>query len=89
MSRVRVASFAISIDGYAAGPDQSLANPLGVGGTELMGWVFPTRSFQRRVPLPVAVKTEDVRAVYKDGVLKIELPKAEVAKPRSVAITVN
>ena len=49
MSRVRVASFAISIDGYAAGPDQSLANPLGVGGTELMGWVFPTRSFQRRV----------------------------------------
>ena len=42
-------SFAISIDGYAAGPDQSLANPLGVGGTELMGWVFPTRSFQRRV----------------------------------------
>lgn len=49
MSRVRVASFAISIDGYAAGPEQSLANPLGVGGTELMGWVFPTRSFQRRV----------------------------------------
>lgn len=49
MSRLRVASFAISLDGYGAGPDQSLANPLGVGGPDLMGWVFPTRTFQRRV----------------------------------------
>jgi HSP20 family protein len=46
-------------------------------------------AFQRRVPLPVAVRTEDVRAVYKDGVLKVELPKAEVARPRSVTITVH
>jgi len=46
-------------------------------------------SFQRRVPLPVAVKTDDVRAVYRDGVLKIELPKAEVARPKSVSITVT
>jgi HSP20 family protein len=46
-------------------------------------------SFERRVPLPVAVKSDEVRAVYKDGVLKIELPKAEVARPTSVAIQVN
>ncbi len=49
MSRLRVASFAISLDGYAAGPEQSLANPLGIGGTEVHGWAFPTRTFQRRV----------------------------------------
>jgi dihydrofolate reductase len=45
MSRVRVLSFAVTLDGYSAGPDQSLENPLGVGGVEMMGWVFPTRSF--------------------------------------------
>ena len=39
MSRVRVASFSISIDGFGAGPDQSLAHPLGVGGEALHGWI--------------------------------------------------
>ncbi len=47
MSRVRVASFTISLDGYAAGPHQDLENPLGLGGPELHQWVFPTRTFQR------------------------------------------
>ena len=46
MSRLRVESFAVSLDGFGAGPDQSLENPLGVGGTELFGWFFPTRTFQ-------------------------------------------
>jgi dihydrofolate reductase len=47
MSRVRVACFAVSLDGYGAGPDQSLENPLGVGGTGLHQWFFPTRTFQK------------------------------------------
>lgn len=47
MSRVRVHGFAISIDGFAAGPSQGLENPLGVGGLALHQWVFPTRTFQR------------------------------------------
>lgn len=47
MSKLRVASFSVSIDGFAAGPDQSLENPLGVGGMELHEWVFPTATFQR------------------------------------------
>ena len=47
MSRVRVASFTISLDGFGAGPDQSLEHPLGVGGTDLHGWLWPTRTFQR------------------------------------------
>ena len=47
MTRVRVESFTISLDGFGAGPDQDMAHPLGVGGTELHQWAFPTRTFQR------------------------------------------
>ena len=46
MPKVRVACFALSLDGYGAGPDQSLENPLGVRGEELHEWMFPTRTFQ-------------------------------------------
>jgi dihydrofolate reductase len=46
MSRLRVHCFAISLDGYGAGPDQSLEHPLGVRGTGLHEWMFPTRTFQ-------------------------------------------
>ena len=47
MPRLRVHAFAISLDGYGAGPDQSLDNPLGVGGMALHAWVLPTRTFQK------------------------------------------
>ena len=43
MSKLRVQSFAISIDGYGAGASQDLQNPLGVRGPELMEWFFHTR----------------------------------------------
>ena len=49
MARVRVNGFTISLDGYGAGPDQELSNPMGVGGGELHQWLFPTRTFQRGV----------------------------------------
>ena len=49
MTRVRVASFTISLDGFGAGPNQDIDNPLGVGGAELHRWVFPTRTFQQRL----------------------------------------
>ena len=45
MPRVKVASFGMSIDGFGAGARQSLDDPLGAGGTALMGWFFPTRTF--------------------------------------------
>jgi dihydrofolate reductase len=45
-ARVRVESFAVSIDGFAAGPRQDLHNPLGVRGPELMEWFFHTRVWQ-------------------------------------------
>jgi dihydrofolate reductase len=47
MSKLRVQSFAISLDGYGAGPNQDLQNPIGVGGFELMEWFFPTRVWQQ------------------------------------------
>ncbi len=43
MAKLRVESFAVSLDGYGAGPDQDLQNPLGVRGAELMEWFFATR----------------------------------------------
>jgi dihydrofolate reductase len=49
MPKVRVAGFAISIDGYGAGPEQSLEHPLGKGGTDLHGWFYPTRAFRAMI----------------------------------------
>jgi dihydrofolate reductase len=46
MPRVRVMSIGVSLDGFAAGPDQSLDHPLGTTGPELMQWFFPTRAFR-------------------------------------------
>ena len=46
MSRLVVQSFGISLDGFAAGPDQDLQHPLGVNGPDMMGWFFPTRTFR-------------------------------------------
>jgi len=47
VQKVRVHCFGVSLDGYGAGPKQSLENPLGVGGLGLMEWFFPTRTFQK------------------------------------------
>jgi dihydrofolate reductase len=47
MPKLRVHNFSVSLDGYSAGPDQSLDNPLGVGGMELHNWAFGTRTFQK------------------------------------------
>ncbi len=49
MQKLRVASFSVSVDGFGAGPNQSLENPLGVGGQELHQWFFPTKTFQQNV----------------------------------------
>ena len=47
VSKLRVQSFGISIDGYGAGPNQDLQNPLGVRGPELMEWFFHTRVWRQ------------------------------------------
>jgi dihydrofolate reductase len=47
MPKLRIQSFAISIDGYGAGPNQDLQNPIGAGGLALMEWFFETRTWRR------------------------------------------
>src|SRR5512132_4237064 len=47
MPKLCVRCFAVSIDGYGAGPNQDLQNPLGVRGPELMEWFFPTRVWRK------------------------------------------
>ncbi|BCS31716.1 deaminase reductase [Luteitalea sp. TBR-22] len=49
MSKLRVNAFTVSIDGYGAGPDQSLDHPLGRGGGLLHQWFVPTATFRRHV----------------------------------------
>lgn len=47
MSKVKVSAFSVSLDGYGAGRDQSLENPLGRRGEELHEWIFPTKMFKK------------------------------------------
>jgi dihydrofolate reductase len=47
MSKVKVAAFSISLDGYGAGPSQSREEPLGKRGEELHEWIFPTKMFRK------------------------------------------
>lgn len=46
MSKLRVHSFSLSLDGYGAGPDQNLDEPIGAGGRALHDWAFLTRTFR-------------------------------------------
>ena len=61
MSKLRVHSFSVSLDGYGAGPDQSREEPLGRGGEALHEWLFPTQTFQQlqRTPKPGTTGPDD------------------------------
>jgi dihydrofolate reductase len=47
MSKLRVAAFSLSLEGFGAGLEQSLENPLGKGGMAMHDWAFATRTFRR------------------------------------------
>src|SRR5271167_4037160 len=47
MGIVKVASFSVSLDGFSAGPDQDINNPLGLRGPEIFDWYFKTKSFNK------------------------------------------
>jgi dihydrofolate reductase len=47
MSKVKVAAFSVSLDGFGAGPNQSLEHPLGERGGELHAWMYPTKMFHQ------------------------------------------
>ncbi|MEG9431607.1 dihydrofolate reductase family protein [Terriglobus sp. ADX1] len=57
MGKVRIAGFSVSLDGFAAGIEQSLQDPLGKRGPELMQWFFPTKAF--RAMQGMAIDGED------------------------------
>jgi dihydrofolate reductase len=63
MPKLRVHNFSLSIDGYGAGPDQSLENPLGIGGEGLHEWVIATRSWRRMHGMEGGEVTSDDRFV--------------------------
>ena len=45
--------------------------------------------FQRSINLPANINTDDVDATFEDGVLKVQLPKLEEAKPKQIPVTVK
>jgi dihydrofolate reductase len=49
VSKLKVKAFSVSLDGYGAGPDQSLENPMGVGAMPLHEWFFHTRFFKEMI----------------------------------------
>ena len=49
MDRVCTRGFAVSVDGFEAGPDQSLEHPMGKGVRELHKWFFPSRTFRSMI----------------------------------------
>ncbi len=65
MSRLKVQCFAVSLDGFSAGPDQSLENPLGVRGPELMEWFFATNVWRTMHGLGEGEKGVDNRMAEK------------------------
>jgi dihydrofolate reductase len=47
MTKVKVAGFSVSLDGFGAGRSQSVDHPLGLRGEEIFEWFFPTRTFRQ------------------------------------------
>jgi dihydrofolate reductase len=62
MSRLRL-RLSISLDGFVAGPGQSVENPLGVGGMRLHQWVFPLAAWRAMHDLPGGEVNESNRVV--------------------------
>ncbi len=62
MSRLRF-RISMSLDGYVAGPNQSVENPLGVGGMRVHEWVFPLEIFRRTHGLEGGVANESTPVV--------------------------
>ncbi len=61
MAKLRVHNFSISLDGYAAGADQSLDRPIGVGGEGLHKWAFATRTFRQMLGMEGGADSLDDR----------------------------
>jgi dihydrofolate reductase len=49
MGKIKVIAYSISLDGYGAGPSQSLENPLGIRGREVHEWMFASKYFRKMI----------------------------------------
>jgi dihydrofolate reductase len=49
MSKVKVTGFSVSLDGFGAGPNQDIDNPIGIRGHEVHNWMFPTKAFHKMI----------------------------------------
>ncbi len=79
---VQVTAEAVSISGERRCETQTEENGL-------MRSEFRYGKFQRVIPLPVRVQNDQVTAEYKNGVLSLNLPKAEQEKNRVVKVNIN
>jgi dihydrofolate reductase len=70
MSKLKVAAFSISLDGFGAGPRQDLQNPMGVRGTENFSWFFQTEVFNKMTGHPNMIGHSGERGVDNDFALK-------------------
>jgi dihydrofolate reductase len=62
VSKLRL-KIAMSLDGFVAGPNQSVENPLGVGGMRVHEWVFPLAAWRREMGMPGGEVNESSRVV--------------------------
>jgi len=72
MQKLRVQNFGISLDGYSAGPNQSIDCPVGVGGMALGEWFFPTRTFRRMHNPDWTANLPDHLSARQDGAAGID-----------------
>ncbi|HWD10064.1 MAG TPA: dihydrofolate reductase family protein [Actinomycetota bacterium] len=68
MPKLRVHNFSLSLDGYGAGPDQSVDNPLGIGGQKLHDWAWTTRTFQAMIGSDTGEENVDDSFASRTGV---------------------
>jgi HSP20 family protein len=79
---IQVTADAVSISGERK--EQSKTEEKGMMRTE-----FRYGRFQRVIPLPIRIQNTNVQAEYKDGILKLTLPKAEEEKNKVVKVNLN
>jgi len=82
MSKLRVNAFGISIDGYGAGVDQDLNNPMGLGGMALHNWVFGTKTFRA----PITMEGGTTFHFVTDGIHPALARAKEVAQGKDVRL---
>lgn len=78
----------ISVEGDQLTISGNVKDPIS-GESEVKRREIPIRNFSRMVRLPFRVDTEKVRARYRNGLLRVKVPRAEEDKPRKIEVTTD